>query len=504
MEPRLRAVCDLMVPNVRENAGLHVYDGLVQDLSPAGVRAGLARLGVGRPDGDPDDHDEAHLRAFEDLVRVGFTVVEEHRTNPYVHVDNLDLAVYDREYAPAAERTEARRRHLRGWPDAVEGALTSLDRMAAPTAAALAPATAALAAGLRSDDPVEGPALAAVERLVAHVRTAAERGDPDASLGADVLAELLGTGEAMEVDLGTLAAEAERERERLEAMLEEACGRIDADRPVADVIDGLLRDHPDAGGVIDEARDQVDEALAFTLAHDLVPGLDGECLVGPTPPSRRWAFAMMAWAGPYEPDAPSWYHITPPDPAWPPEQQEEWLEAFNRTTLPAITVHEVAPGHFAHGRALRRAGTDVRRTLMSLVFVEGWAHYVEELCAEEGFRVDDPRFAAGVAIEALVRVTRLAVSIGVHSREMSVDEAARRFETDAYLKGPAARAEANRATFDPTYGRYTWGKLEILHLREQARRAWGPDYSHQRFHAELLALGAPPLGLMASGLGLPS
>ena len=86
---------------------------------------------------------------------------------------------------------------------------------------------------------------------------------------------------------------------------------------------------------------------------------------------------------------------------------------------------------------------------------------------------------------------------------MDIDEAARRFEAHAYLKGPAARAEANRATFDPTFGRYTWGKLEILRVREQARRAWGADYSHQRFHAELLALGAPPLGLMASGLGLP-
>jgi hypothetical protein len=263
-----------------------------------------------------------------------------------------------------------------------------------------------------------------------------------------------------------------------------------------------MRDHPDAEGVIDEARGQVEEALAFTHQRGLVPGLDGECLVGPTPPSRRWAFAMMAWAGPYEADAPSWYHITPPDPAWPHEQQEEWLEAFNRTTLPAITVHEVAPGHFAHGRVLRRAGTDVRRTLMSLAFVEGWAHYVEELCVDEGFRADDPRFAAGVAIEALVRVTRLAVSVGLHTGEMSIDEAARRFETHAYLKGPAALAEANRATFDPTYGRYTWGKLEILRVRELARQAWGADYTHHRFHTELLALGAPPLGLMASGLGL--
>ena len=68
---------------------------------------------------------------------------------------------------------------------------------------------------------------------------------------------------------------------------------------------------------------------------------------------------------------------------------------FSRATLPAITVHEVAPGHFAHGRRLRTVTSDVRRTLHSLAFVEGWAHYGEEVCVEEGFREQDPRFAAG-------------------------------------------------------------------------------------------------------------
>ena len=492
-----------MLPTVRENAGLHVYDGLVQDLSPSGVRAGMARVGTGRPDGGPAGNDDAHLRAFEDLLRTSFLELEEHRANPYAHIDNLDLSVYDREYAPAPERADARRRHLLAWPEAVDGAIASLDRVPAPTAACLVPAARGLATGLDEADAVEGPAQRALERFVAHLRAAADQGDPDPAIGAQSLARLLSAGEAMDVDLAALAATADTERDRLRAMLEQACGRIAPGRPLPDVIDDLTRDHPDADGVLEEARGQVEEALAFTHGRDLVPGLDGECLVGVTPPARRWAFAMMTWAGPFEPDAPSWYHITPPEPDWPDEQQQEWLEAFNRTTLPAITVHEVAPGHFAHGRVLRRASSDVRKTLMSSAFVEGWAHYVEELCVEEGFRSDDPRFAAGVAIEALVRVTRLAVSIGVHSGEMTLDEAARRFETDAYLRGPAARSEANRATFDPTYGRYTWGKVEILRVRERARRAWGAAYTLPRFHAELLALGAPPLGLMASGLGLP-
>ena len=498
MNDRLRAVCDLMVAEARENAGMHEYDGRVQDLSPEGVRAGLARLG-GAP--EPDPTDDAHLAAFEELMRVSLGELEEHRSNPLFHIANLDLSGYGRAYAPAEQRADARHRHLAAWPDAVDAALAALDRVAAPVARALLPAARGLTADLDAGaGPVEADALAAHGRLVGHLERAAANGHADVALGASALARLMGSGEAVTVDLGRLAGQADDERHRLLAMLEDACGRIGPGQPVAAVVDALTRDHPDADGVIDEARVQVEEAIAFTRGRNLVPDLDGECLVGPAPPAKRWAFAMMAWAGPYEPDAPSWYWVTPPAPEWPREQQEEWLEAFNRTTLPAITVHEVAPGHFAHGRALRRAPSDVRRALMSMCFAEGWAHYVEELCVEEGFRADDPRFAAGVAIEALVRVTRLAVAIGVHSGSMTMDEAVRRFQDDAFLKGPAARSEAGRATFDPTYGRYTWGKFEILSLQQRARDLWGEGYSHPRFHAALLGLGCPPLGLMEAAL----
>ena len=82
-----------------------------------------------------------------------------------------------------------------------------------------------------------------------------------------------------------------------------------------------------------------------------------------------------------------------------------------------------------------------------------------------------------------------------------MDEAVHRFEADAYLAGPAARSEAFRSTWDPTYGRYTLGKLEIVKLRDEACARWGNKYSQRRFHEALLGLGAPPLGLMDTALG---
>jgi uncharacterized protein (DUF885 family) len=210
---------------------------------------------------------------------------------------------------------------------------------------------------------------------------------------------------------------------------------------------------------------------------------------------------MMSWTGTYEAEAPASFHVNPPDPSWDDKTKQRWRSLFSATTLPALTAHEVTPGHFAHGRMIRLAARgDVRRSLFSLAFCEGWAHYAEELLVEEGFRQDDPRFAIGVWIEALVRVTRLASALGIHRGTMTVHDAAARFREDAFLEAPAAQSEASRATFDPTYGRYTWGKLEIQALRDEAIARWGPRFSLRRFHEAMLELGAPPLGTLGDAL----
>jgi hypothetical protein len=504
LTPRLRSVCDLDIAEVREFSGRHEYDGAIQDLSRDGVTAGLARLAQASAAGPAlaDEHDEAHLAAFENAASVWLGEQQMHRRNPIVHLSALELACYDREYTPQQQRDEARAAHLAGWPAAIDVAIETLDQLSAPVAAALADGVRGLAAGIpaNADGGVRQAALAAHARLVAHVDRAAAGGDPDPALGSAALAAIMSSAEGMPVDLGKLGERADAERDRLTALLAESCARVDPGRPPLDAARELVRDHPDADGVIEAARHWTAVAIAFTREHDLVPYQDGECLVGLAPESRRWAMAMMSPAAPGEPEGPSWYHITPPDASWPEQDQDEWLEVFSATTLPGITVHEVAPGHFSHGRALRRAPSQVRRTLHSPAFVEGWAHYAEELCVEEGFCGDDPRFEIGVWLEALVRVTRLACAIGVHTAGMTVAEGARRFEADTHLAGSAALSEARRATFDPTYGRYTWGKLEIMSLRERARKEWGAGFSLRRFHAAMMSLGSPPLGLLGTAI----
>src|SRR5215218_7903480 len=286
MNQRLRAICDLSIGSVREYSGRHEYDGRIEDLSPEGVRAALARLG-GSPQEDPQD--EAHLAAFERLLRLELGELELHRANPLYHIGALDVSCYDREYAPAAERAEARRRHLAAWPDAVDAAIGALDRVAAPVAEALLGAARGLTADMtqgsgepqggapvdraEAGDPIIERALEAHGRLVAHLEAAAKDGPPDAALGRGALERLLGTGEAVEVELGRLEERADAERDRLRALLTEACGRLAPGRPAAEVVAGLLRDHPDPDGVMAEAQTATAESIAFTVQRGLVPGL---------------------------------------------------------------------------------------------------------------------------------------------------------------------------------------------------------------------------------------
>jgi hypothetical protein len=497
---RLKAVWDARVPVIRELAGVHDYDGVVMDLSPSGSQAALGRLGPSGP-GEwlADRHDEAHLSAAEQAVRAEAAAAVL-RWNPLPHIQNLDLSCYDREYAPLPQRRKARDAHLARWPEAIDASLESLQGVPAPVAGALAGTAKGLADGIAGTTDAELAALRAHARLLGRIQDAAASGDPDGSLGATALAGLLGPPESMPVDLGRLEERADKERERLRAALDEACARLSPGAPPGQLVPELLRDHPGEQGIYAAARQTIEDAAAFVTANDLLPPLGGACEVGPAPASRRWAPAMMYWTAPFEDDAPARYYISPPDEAWDEEASRDWLAVFSATMGPAITVHEVTPGHFAHGRMLRHVRGDVRRSLYSEAFAEGWAQYAEELMVEQGFRADDPRFAIGVCLDALVAVTGLACSLGIHRGTMTVDEATARFEADAFLAGPAARSEATRAVYDPTYGRYTWGKLEIMSLRDRARAAWGTGFSLRRFHEALLALGAPPLGTMGDAV----
>lgn len=501
MDDRLRAVCTLLMPSVREEGGVHDYDGTISDLSPAGVSRALAGLG-GEP--YPDPAIEAHVTAFENFARVWFGDLQFHRRNPDVHLRNMNLMLYERGYAPAEARRQARNRQLALWPDAVDMAVQALDQVPQRTAAALLGSVRALANQISQSDPdehVAERARQAIARLSAHLETAAAEGNPDSAIGGENLAALMTAAESLSFNLDQMRDTASSEIARLTAIMTAACKRIDPHAEPAGILTKLLADRPATNEeIIANAWSVTQDLRAFCRERDLMPYHDGDLEMGLDADAQGLFIANLRPCAPEEAECESTYHLTPPDWSWPQQQINQWLQKFCPTTIGAISAHEVAPGHFLHFRAIRHATGLARRILQSYTFAEGWGHYAEEVCVEEGFRACDPRFEIGMCLEALARVVRLASAIGLHTGEMTPEDSSRMFIQVAHMSAATARHEANRGLFDPMYGRYTWGKLVIKDIRRRAQDAWGSGYSLPRFHREILALGCPPIGLLNSVL----
>jgi uncharacterized protein (DUF885 family) len=121
---------------------------------------------------------------------------------------------------------------------------------------------------------------------------------------------------------------------------------------------------------------------------------------------------------------------------------------------------------------------------------------------EEGYGDGDPKLTFAMAQEALVRVCRLLCSVRMHTQGLSLDDATRFFQENAYMEELPASKEALRGTFDPGYLNYTLGKLLILQLRDAVRAKEGESFSLKSFHDELLSHGAPQLPLLRKHLAV--
>jgi uncharacterized protein (DUF885 family) len=153
--------------------------------------------------------------------------------------------------------------------------------------------------------------------------------------------------------------------------------------------------------------------------------------------------------------------------------------------------------HFLHAV---RVTSPIRKTFGSYSFVEGWAHYCEQMMIEEGYRSDNPLLRFAQLSEALLRNCRYVVSIMMHTGRMTLDEATRFMMENAFMEELPAQKEATRGTFDPGYLNYTLGKLLFLKLRDDLKAKERDKFSLKSFHDRVLALGYPPVPLVRKHL----
>jgi hypothetical protein len=317
-------------------------------------------------------------------------------------------------------------------------------------------------------------------------------------LGRDKFEQKLRLEEGISIPIERLLAIAERELAATQEAFKSLAGRLNGGDPL-ETWARTKSQHPQPGQLVEVGRGQLDELSTFLERQSIITLPAGEEItVAPTPDFYRWSFASMWTPGPFEAKpSRAYYYLTDVDPSWTPDRQEEHLRDYNYPTLWSISIHEVFPGHFLHYQHLRRVESKARKSIMfaPASFVEGWAHYCEQMMIEAGFGRRDYSIQLGQLAEALIRLARFVVCIKLHAEDMSVEQGVRVFREEAFMEESSARREAERGTFDPTYLVYSIGKLMLLKLRQDVKQQPGKAFSLRSFHDTLLANGTAPFWL---------
>lgn len=169
-------------------------------------------------------------------------------------------------------------------------------------------------------------------------------------------------------------------------------------------------------------------------------------------------------------------------------------------SLPALTLHESAPGHsFQLSLALELDLPDFRRLYIS-AFGEGWGLYCERLGEEMGM-YETPYERLGMLSFQMWRAVRLVVDPGMHALGWSREQA------QDFLRDNTAIAEHEIVTEIDRYiswpgqaAAYYLGQLKIQELRAKAEQELGQDFVLREFHDAVLSLGSVPLRVLESEL----
>ncbi|UOQ79457.1 DUF885 domain-containing protein [Hymenobacter sp. 5414T-23] len=189
---------------------------------------------------------------------------------------------------------------------------------------------------------------------------------------------------------------------------------------------------------------------------------------------------------------------------------------FNVTSgMESLFLHEAIPGHH-YQISLQQENTNLpkfRRFAWYGAMGEGWALYSESLGKELGLYTDPYQYMGALGDE-MHRAVRLVVDVGMHSKNMSREDAIKYMMDNEAISEDGATAEIERYMAIPGQAlSYKIGALKIRELREKYTKQLGPHndklrekYAGQHrahfnlaaFHDELLKDGVMPLSVLES------
>ena len=516
-------------PSIAAGNGIHGHDDRLEDFSAAAIAAEVAWLHAFAARAravDPqaltaDERVDRHvLIGIVDGWLLDLDTVRTWTRNPMIYAAAISDGVHNlmtMESSPAERRMQQATAKLRSVPRLLASARDNVrdpPRMFVDRAITMLHGTSDLLANdlplafaARGDQSLRhalaaaaDKARSAVDGYAKELASTAPKTSGDFRVGTANVEARYRAEELIDLPASALLAIGERELKKTEAEFAAAAARIDPARTAIEVWREVLHDHPKRGELVAAAQRTVDELFAFISSRHLIDLPPGERVIVAAAPEFDLGLASMHSSPPLEPrPVKSFYYITDARADWPLDRQDAWLQKFNYPTLADITAHEVVPGHYVHSLFMRRTPGKVRRIWIGLnpfpqpsSGQDGWAHYAEQLVSDEGFKREDPRYRLAQLSEALTRICRMIAGFRLHSGEWSVDQAAALFEDSAHLPAPAARQEAVRGTYDPTYGGYFLGRLAALKLRGDYAADRGSTFDLKEFHERVMTNGIAP------------
>jgi hypothetical protein len=509
-------------PVMSSRMGLHEHDGKLPDLSAAAMEREVKRLDVAistfsamQPSDPVEQLDREMILSKARSMRFMIADMKLFDRSPLAYLlpfmgGASPLTYVARDYAPVAERAkgliatcEAIGPHLEvaktRLPKAMPKSWVQIAMMMSGGMVKFSENASKVMPGLDDVQKTEleaalGKCKAAWGGFATFLKGRMADANDDYRLGSVLYLKMLRDNEALDISIERLSQVAEADLARNLASLEKAAKAIDPKASVKDVVARVTADKPPKDGVLKLASAQCDAQRQFVLDKQIVT-IPSEHVaeVKVTPVFMRFNFAFLNSAGPFEKKAlPSFYYVTPPNPAWPEKKQKAYVPS--RHDLFYVSAHEVWPGHFLHSLHKKRSKSLGSKAFCSYAMSEGWAHYVEEMMWDAGAAGDDPMAHIGQLKNALLRNVRFVVSLGLHTGKMTVPEAHALFVEKGFQDDGNAMQQAARGTFDPGYLSYTLGKLMIMKLKKDYQAK--TKASDLVFHDTFLSYQCAPVSVI--------
>ncbi len=505
-------------PTSASSLGLHEYDGLLSDVSEEGFELNTRALKSlseeiltydrkTLTDFQKFEYDMCKWALEADLFEI--EVMQFHKTNPMFYVSQFsNVGNYlNREYEEFDFRIESIILIMKKIPALLNHGKENLNKVCPSIFCAYAKEFASgyisffeteLPEVIRfriNDETLVGQynkvSKTTVKAIKDYIKFIDKTLFPDADesyrLGAEKFLKMLEVKEHIKTDMTKLKAMGEKEM----AALLKARKKLLKENPNLEEKSHQAA-HPKAELLVAETEDCLKELIDFITEKEIIDIPENlNCIVKPLPKYMGFGFAAMDTAGAYEASDESFYYVNVPPSDWSEEKTEEWMSIFNYNNLKMISIHEAFPGHYMHFLYANTNNSKMSKICMSYSYVEGWAHYCEELMIEMGFEEKNKHMKLAYLDEALVRCSRFLVAIGLHTEKMSIQEAKEFFVKNSFLSEVNALQEAERGAFDPGYLNYTLGKIKLRELKKKFFAKFKDKYTLNDFHQKVVSIGIP-------------